>query len=196
MIKLTFSKGDSGHTFVAAGAHYRGGKYKDYRIIGGWGPPSADGTIPVQLKITYSTTDWDNTELRGTFDPKLNTLKGTSDMPVSKRTGEFVFKRDPDIVRFHPAPSTMTPRKWWRFATTSVLDHVRQQAWSPTRISKRIKDRKRFMELTLRESYYGIDLDVDEEDELLRLFLDLCEADVQLCASLMDIHRSETPAFT
>ena len=199
MIKLTF-KGASEHRFFAFGAHYRRGKYENYRIIGNWAPSSADGTIPVQLKITYSTTDGDNIttdgdniELKGTFNPKLNTLRGTSYMPFSKRTGEFVFKRDPDIVRFLPAPSTMTARRWWRFATTSVLDDVRREASSLMRINKRIKDMERFMELTLIESYYGIDLDVDEEDELLLLFLDLDEADVRFCASLMAIHLRNPP---
>ena len=199
MIKLTF-KGAGGHRFFAFGAHYRRGRYEDYRIMGSWAPSSADGTIPMQLKIIYNTrdeenitTDGDHIELKGTFDPELNTLKGTSYMPLSKRTGEFVFKRDPDIVRFLPAPSTMTARRWWRFATTSVLDDVRKEASSLMRISKRIKDMERFMELTLIESYYGIDLDVDEGDELLLLFLNLDEADVRFCASLMAIHPRKPP---
>ena len=200
MIKLTFKEVAGERRFFAFGAHYRRGRYEDYRIIGSWAPSSADGTIPVQLKITYNTRneenitrDGDNIKLKGTFDPELNTLRGTSYMPLSKRTGEFVFKRAPANVRFLPAPSTMTARRWWRFATASALDDIRKKAWSLTRISKRIKDRERFMELTLSESYHGIDLDVDEGDELLLLFLGLDEADVRFCASLMTFHPSEPP---
>jgi hypothetical protein len=192
MIKFTFSKGEDENAFVAAGTHYRSGYHKNYKITGKWSPPSEDGKIPVELKIVYITT-WADIELTGVFDPEENSLRGTMLIPNDGATGEFVFKRDPEFVRFYPAPSVINARKRWEFATTSVLDHIRRKAWSPTCILKRIKDGKRYMELALKLNYYGRDLTGDEVTEFLALFPVLYEADTRFYASLISIDLSRTP---
>jgi len=192
MIKFTFSKGEDENTFVAVGTHYRSGKHKNYKITGKWSSPSEDGKIPVELKIIYITT-WADIELTGVFDPEENSLRGTILIQSDGATGEFVFKRDPEFVRFYPAPSIINARKRWEFATTSVLDRVRRMAWSPTCILKRIKDGKRYMELSLRLNYYGRDLTEDEVAEFLALFPILYEADTRFYASLININLSRTP---
>lgn len=74
-------------------------------------------------------------------------------MPFYQKTGEFVFKRDPDFIRFYPALSVMNARKRWEFALTMVLDRVRRRAWSSKRIFHRIRTGQRFMELILRHNY-------------------------------------------
>ena len=104
------------------------------------------------FKIIYSSmdADWSNAELRGLFDQEENSLKGTMEMPNSKLVREFVFKRDPDFVRFYPTPSVINARTRWEFAVTSTLDHVRRHAWSSQRMLRKLKDGKRFMKLTLR----------------------------------------------
>jgi len=192
MIKFTFSKGEGENTFVAAGTHYRTGDHKNYKITGKWSPASGDGRIPMELKIVYTTT-WADIELTGVFDPEENSLRGTMLIPNDGATGEFVFKRDPDFVRFYPAPSVINARKRWEFATTSVLDRIRRKAWSPTCILKRIKDGKRYIKLSIGLKYYGRDLTEDETNEFLALFPTLYEADTRFYASLINIDLSRTP---
>ena len=195
MMKLTFIEGEGEATFTDSGSHYRGNWHQDYKITGSWGPQSEDGRTPVELVITYGTKDLVHTELKGVFDPDENSVRGDVVMPMSDVTGEVVFKRDPNFVRFYPAPSTISARKRWEFATTSVLDRVRQQAWSSKRILATIRDGKRFMELALR-GCYGKNLTGDREDELLSLYPGLYEADAQFYASLVNVKLSETPIFT
>ena len=192
MIKFIFGKGEGENTIVAAGTHYRTGDYKNYEITGKWSPPSEDGRVPVELKIVYATT-WYDIELTGVFDPEENSLRGAMLIPTDGATGEFVFKRDPNFVRFYPAPSITDSRKRWEFATTLVLDRIRRKAWSPTCILQRIKDGKRYMKLSLGLKYYGRDLTPDEETEFLALFPVLYEADTRFYASLISINLSETP---
>jgi hypothetical protein len=192
MIKFTFSKGEDENTFVAAGSHYRSGKRKNYKITGKPSPPLDDGKVPVELKIVYITT-WADIELTGAFDPEENSLRGTMLIPNDGATGEFVFKRDPEFVRFYPAPSVINARKRWEFATTSVLDRIRRESWSPKFILQRIKDGKRYMKLALGNDYYGRDLTPDEVKEFLALFPVLYEADTRFYASLISIDLSRTP---
>ena len=192
MIKFTFTKGEGESAFVAAGTHYRSADAKNYEITGKWSPPSEDGRIPVELKIVYATT-WYDIELTGMFDPEENSLRGTMLIPTDGATGEFVFKRDPEFVRFYPAPSVIDARKRWEFATTSVLNQIRRKAWSPTYILQRIRDGKRYMDSSLRLKYYGRDLTADEVAEFLALFPTLYEADTRFYASLININLSRTP---
>lgn len=195
MIKFTLSKGEAEHAFIAAGAHYRGSRYKHCKIAGNWSPLLEDGKIPVEIKITYRSGDWADTELRGAFDPEENSLRGTMIMPARGFTGEFVFKRDPNFVRFYPAPSTINARKRWEFAITSVLDLTRRQAWSSDHILKRFSDGKRYMGFTLR-GYYGRRLTKAEEEEYRSLFPSIYEADAQLYASLINAKLRQTPIFS
>ena len=192
MIKLTLIKGDEGNTFAAAGTHYRYGQFMNYKITGRWSPPSEDGKIPVELKIIYITVTWDELELTGVFDPEENSLRGITCASADEVTGEFLFKRDPDFVRFYPAPSVISARKRWEFATKAVLDRIRREAWSPAYVLKRIRDGKRYKDLSLR-LYYGRALDEDELAEFLSLFPVLYEADARFYASLIRIHLSKTP---
>ena len=192
MIKLTFTKGEDENTFVAAGKHYRSTITDDYEITGKWSPSSEDGGIVVEFKIAYIVDRWASIDLTGVFDPEENSLRGTTLTPAYGVAGEFVFKRDPDFVRFYPAPSVMDARKRWEFATTSVLDRIRRKAWSPARILKRIKDGKRYRDLVF-EKKYGRYLSVDEIAGFRALLPALYEADVRFYASLIDIDLDRTP---
>lgn len=189
MVKLTLIKGDEGNAFTSTGVHYRCGQFINYKIIGKLSPPSEDGKIPVELKIVYTSRA--NFELTGVFDPEENSLRGTMRIPACKVTGEFVFKRDPDFVRLYPAPSVISARKRWEFATTAVLGRIRREAWSPAYVLKRIRDGKRYKDLSLR-AYYGRTLDEDGLAEFLSLFSALYEADARFYASLIRINLSKT----
>ena len=193
MIKFTSIKDEEGNTFTATGTHYQRGQPYNYKITGKRNPPSEDGRILVELKLTYTTVE-DDLELNGVFDPEENSLRGTTVFLPDRSTGQFVFKRDPDLVRFYPPPSTINARKRWEFATRSVLDGIRRKVWSPAYILKRIKDRRRYMELCLR-LYYGRYPNDDELAELSSLFSVLYEADVRFYASLIRINLNETPVL-
>ena len=189
MIRFTLNKGEDENTFVDAGAHCLAGDYKDYKITGKWSPPSEDGRIPVELKITYPVART-SIELTGVFDPEENSLRGTTLSPAYGVAGEFVFKRDPDFIRFYPAPSAMNARKRWEFATTSVLDRIRRNAWSSARIFKQIKDGKRYMDLVRKQKYGRYPIRVDE---MVGFRAALYEADVRFYASLINVSLSRTP---
>ena len=144
-----------------------------------------------RLKISYSAM-WAGIELTGVFDPEENSLRGTMLIPSHGTTGEFVFKRDPDFVRFYPAPSITGARGRWEFIMRAVLDRIRRRTWSLGYFLRRMRDGKRYMELSLRH-HYGRRLDWDEKKELFDLHLVLYEADVRFYASLIRIKLSETP---
>jgi len=195
MTKFTLNKGEEENAFVAGGTHYDRDISNDYKIAGKRSPPSEDGKILVEFKISYATMcTWADIELTGVFDPEENSLRGTMLIPSYGTTGDFVFKRDPDLVRFYPAPSATDARKRWEFAKASVLDRIRRKAWSHSHILKRIRDGKRYMELSLR-FHYGRDLNEDEEKEFFDLYPVLYEADVRFRTSLIRIKLSETPFF-
>ena len=130
--------------------------------------------------------------MAGHFDPEENSLRGTVTWEGGKM-GEFVFKRDPDFVRFYPAPSTIDAYARWKFATAAILDRIRRQSWSTSYILKRIKDGKRYMELAIRAGHYGQGLDDDESDEYNNLLASLYEADSRFYSSLINIKLSGIP---
>lgn len=190
MFKFTFSKGEGGQTFVAAGSHYRERLHRDYKITGNWSPPLEDGTIPVDLSITYATEDY-NIDLRGVFNPEENSLRGTGG---HFDVLEFMFKRDPDFVRFYPAPWITNAGGRWKFAIRSVLDRIRRQAWSSQRIFGCIKNLKRFMELTVMRSSTKF-TNVVVDTEYRAILPGLYESEAELCASLININASKTTIF-
>ena len=191
MIKFTLNKGEAENAFVAAGTHYDLNMAKEYTITGQRSPPSEDGRIPVELKISYPPM-WGDFEWTGVFDFEENSLRGTV-LTSTGTTGEFVFKRHPDLVRFYPAPSITGARERWEFATKSVLDRIRRKAWSPAYFFKRIRDRNRYIELSLK-CFYGR-LSEDDYKEFYALFLILSEADARFCASSIRIKLSEKAVF-
>jgi hypothetical protein len=187
MRKFTFTMGEDEGTFVVAGEYYQDDRYWDYKITGSWSPPLEDGKIPVKMKFN------EDTGLEGIFDPEENSIRGeTIETYGTPRT--FVFKRDPDFVRFYPAPCVINARTRWGFATASVLDRIRQRAWSSKRILKKMKDRRRFTELSLRE-HCGKPLRREERDELFAFFPGLYKCDMQFYGSLINLHLKKIAIF-
>ena len=190
MMKFTLSKGEGERTFLAAGAHYRYTSYESYQITGTWGPPSEDGRIPVELKITYRRAGWLNRDVKGVFDPEENSLRGTTS---EKSWGGLVFKRDPDFVRFCPGPHATDACHRWRFVKTVILDRVRRQAWSSKQILKRLKDRKRLIELALKKQEGSVTRDEIKESQ--NLTFGLREEDVRFYTSIIIVRLSKTIRF-
>lgn len=186
MFKLIFKGGEDERTFFAAGSHFQAGLRRSYEITGKWSPPFEDGRIPVKLEATYGPMDWSNAELSGVYDPEENSVKGIVVNSFSQIPREFVFKRNPDFLRFYPAPSIINAGERWKFAATSVLDRIRRRAWSSKRIFRRIKDAKQLMKTVILR-YRGRDYSTMlEELEYLAILPGLYEADAELYTSLIN----------
>ena len=184
----TLNRGSEENSIVASGTHYQSGYHNVYTLTGTTGPLEGE-RVPVELKIGYSA-GWQEITMTGHFDPEENSLRGTVTWEYGL-LGEFVFKRDPDFVRFYPAPSTIDARGRWKYAKMVIFDRIRRQLWSSSYILGRIKGGKRYMELAVRDHYYGKDLDDDESDEYNKLLSSLCVADVRFYASRIKIKLSE-----
>jgi len=192
MITLTLTRGAGENSLAASGTHYWADYHKTFTVTGKSGTPEEDGKITVDLKFVYVAI-WIDAELTGKFDPEEKSLRGTIKFGSSVITGDFVFKRSPDLVRFYPSPSTITARKRWEFATTAVLDRIRRDSWSPAYILQRIKDGKRYMEMSIRHSHYGRRLDSDEDNEYYKLYSTLLAGDARFYASLITIKLAAIP---
>ena len=182
MTKYTLIKGEDEGTFVTVWEDYQRGRYREFRIPGSWSPPTEDGKTPVEMEIDGEVA------VKGTFDPEENSIRGTTEL-----MGEFVFKRDPDFLMFYPPPCALNAQTRWKFAMTSVLGRIRQKAWSSKRILKKLKDGKRFMELTL--STESGNYKPDEREELFSLFPCLYEADTRFFHSLVSLRLLELTLF-
>ena len=190
MIMLTLSRGSEENSITASGTHYRSGYHKTYTLTGTTGTLE-DGQIKVDMTVEYAAT-WGGLAMAGYFDPGENSIKGT--LTFSDGTpGEFVFKRNPDFVRLYPAPSTIDAQTRWKFATKVVLDRIQRRSWSPSYILNRIKDGKRYVDLSLRYEYYGKRLDDDESNEYYALISSFYEADARFYTSLINIKLSKVP---
>ena len=185
MRKWTLNRGNGENSIVASGIHYDTGRCRAYTLTGSTGPLEG-GRIPVDMKIEYGVM-WETLALTGHFDPEENSLRGTEGWG-----DEFVFKRDPDFVRFYPDPSGIDARARWKFAMTAILDRIRRQSWSASYILKRIKEGKRYIELAIRDEHYGKRLDGDDRGEYGVLLSSLYEADARFYASRIRIKLSET----
>jgi len=193
MTTLTLTRGESENSLVASGTHYRAGHYKTFTVTGKSSASEEDGKIPMDLKFVYVAI-WIDREFTGKFDPEEQSLRGSIKFGSGALTGgDFVFKRNPDLVRFYPSPSIMTPRKRWEFATTVVLDRIRRDSWSPKYILQRIRDGKKYMEMSIRDNYYGRSLEPNEEKEYHELYSTLLMGDARFYASLITIKLAKVP---
>lgn len=188
MMKWTLNRGSKENSIVSSGTNYHSGYYKTFTVTG-TAEPLEDGKMQVDLKIDYAFM-WLGVTMKGYFDPEENSLKGTATLSDGS-PGGFVFKRDPDLVRFYPAPSTINAKNRWKFATTAILDRIRRESWSASYILKRIQDGKRYMELAIRDDYYGQGLDDDETKEYNELISSLYDNNARFYASLINVKLSK-----
>ena len=190
MMKWTLERGSAENEIVASGTHYHSGIQKTYTLNGTTGDLDS-GRVRVDLTIHYRGL-WSDISMSGYFDLEANSVKGTMMMSNGNR-GEFAFKRDPDLVRLYPAPSTIDAKARWKFAKAVILDRIRRKSWSLSYILKRIKDGERYMELAIRIEYYGKRLNYDEYKEYDDLLASLYEADSRFYASVIKKNVSKIP---
>lgn len=185
LITLTLARGGSENSLAASGTYCSPYSHSEttYTVTGKFGTPEEDGRTPMGLTFIHPPPYLD-TELEGKFDPEEKSLRGTFKYYSGMFTGDFVFKRIPDFLRFYPPPATTTALKRWRFATMVVLDKIQRDSCSPTHLLQRVKDGRRYMELSIRARHYGKVLDTYDEAEYSKLFTTLA-GDAQFFASLI-----------
>jgi len=176
MRSLTLNRGSGQNSIAGSGTHYQSGYHKVYTLTGTTGVLKG-GKTPVGLKLVY-TGKWQFAAMTGHFDPEENSFRGTVTWQGGN-SGEFVFKHDPDFVRFYPAPSTIDARARWKFATAVILDRIRRESWSASYILKRIKDGKRYTELAVKDMHSRKTFDGGELDEYHNLLSSIYEADAR-----------------
>jgi hypothetical protein len=193
MLTFTLSEGAGERKLVADSKGYVHGEHKEEKFIGTWAPPSEDKKVAIDLDVTKDTTRPGFIKLKGSFDPKEDSLRGDVVLSSGEEIGEFVFKRDADFVRFYPAPSKVNASTRWEFALRSVRDRVSRQAWSSDRILKRIEIGKQFMELLLK-FHCGMGTQ-DDETAYHDLSFGFDEADVQFYDFMVKASLSKTVIF-
>lgn len=108
----------------------------------------------------------------GTWNSESQSLSGTWGEESDPRThpGAFIFKRTvPEAMCFFPPPAVLRANKsqaLWTFAIAAVRDGVRRGAWSWSFFKERADNRKRFIELYIRNTRFGKPLNRSEEEEL------------------------------
>ena len=189
MRSWTLNRGSEENSIVASGTYHQSGYYKLYTLTGTTGPLEG-GKTPVDLKITYIGR-YQYATMAGHFDPEENSLRGTVTWQGGS-VGEFVFKRDPDFVRFYPAPSAIDARARWKFATGVILDRIRRESWSTSHILKRIKDGKRYAELAAKDKHLKKTFDGGELEEYHNLLSSIDEADARFYAPRINFNIKQS----
>ena len=189
MITLTLTRGEDESSLAASGTCYDGGHHKTFTIAGNFGIPEEDGKVPLELSFVCVGTFCGM--FTGKFDPEEKSLRGSS--TPGQGSDVIVFKRSPYFVRFYPSPPTITARRRWEFAMATVLDKIRRDSWSPAYILRRIKDGKRYMELSIRKRYYGRKLNAGEREEYSKLLSALFPGDPRFYASLIRTKLVDVP---
>lgn len=117
----------------------------------------------------------------------------TSEITSVEDTNIFFFNRTPAFAwRFHPlyGQASRNPRERWSFALNAVLDEVRRKRWSWSYLQARNAERRRFLELKLREEMHwsytpALSLSKDEGKELQVLIAKLHPTDARFYFSLV-----------
>ncbi|KAG7442638.1 uncharacterized protein BT62DRAFT_954741 [Guyanagaster necrorhizus] len=121
---------------------------------------------------------------------------GSTDPESENYYYKFILRRTPaSLCRFLPGDERVFPvanedagsraRARWRFACTSVLDRMRRKSFSWKFLKDRFAERRRFLELAVREQCVKDNLcprsplSEEEEEELYRLKCILCPMDIR-----------------
>ncbi|KAJ7461994.1 hypothetical protein FB451DRAFT_1267439 [Mycena latifolia] len=128
----------------------------------------------------------------GTWDAATDALIGTWGLTsdVKSHDGVFVFRRiAQEYMCFFPAPRVLRanrPRALWTFACAAVRWRVRRQRWAWEFFAERRDNRRRFMELYIRNTRFGRPLAPAEVVELGRIEKTMTCADSRFYHSLAD----------
>lgn len=128
----------------------------------------------------------------GSWNEATDALTGTWGLDADPHThdGIFFFKRmTPEFLCWLPAPvefKVNKARALWSFAISAVCYGVRKRRWSWSFFRERMDNRKRFIELYIRNTKFGKPLNADEETELGRLKKTFTTADSRFYHSLAE----------
>ncbi|KAF8210104.1 hypothetical protein K438DRAFT_140561 [Mycena galopus ATCC 62051] len=120
-------------------------------------------TFPARFSPQYFSGQWSRAQ---------QSLSGTWGAEADPRThdGVFIFKRlIPEYMCFFPAPAVLKSNKaraLWTFAISAVRYTIRRERWSWALFKQRKENRKRFIELYIRNTAFGRPLTTAEQVEL------------------------------
>jgi hypothetical protein len=169
----------------------------DFTVSGKCSLGETEGTIDISMKREFvehhPTQYWE-----GQMDMDTETIMGTWGFDPDSTThhGTFILKRTaPEDLRFRPAPVTFDTDKvhsLWKFALTAIEARVRCLTWSWSYFKERRDNRKRFIELYIRNGYFGCPLSPDELWEFRRVRQTLTSADSRYYHSLANYQVRRT----
>lgn len=176
---------DSSQPFTASGRY----GILEYTLAGQCSPGITPGLIDVTFKQSYPARFLPK-YYHGQFEPGSGSLTGTwgYNEDHSLNTWQFEFKRIPaSYMGFRPVPSifeTNKPRALWNFAVSAILYDVGKKNWSKRFFDQRRESKDRFLDLQIRATHFGRDLDEEEADELRALWHKFSAADNRFYHSL------------
>ncbi|KAJ6475237.1 hypothetical protein C8R47DRAFT_1220710 [Mycena vitilis] len=142
----------------------------DFAILGECSGESAE-TVKFTFKQTFPAR-FSPQYFFGQWSRAQQSLSGTWGAEADSRThdGIFIFKRIlPEYMCFFPAPAVSKANKWralWTFAISAVRYTIRREDWSWAFFKQRTENRKRFIELYIRQTRFGRPLTASEQVEL------------------------------
>jgi hypothetical protein len=173
----------------------------DFTVSGECISADTDYAIKITFKrafpARYPTEYWS-----GTVDTATGTITGTwgYDPDLDTHSASFILKRTaPEDLCFRPAPATFEAnqiRALWSFARSAIRYQVRRKSWSWSFFSERRDNRKRFIDLYIRDTEFGCPLTQNEETELSRIRQTFTTADSRFYHSLAEYQIRRTTRHT
>ncbi|KAJ6560234.1 hypothetical protein B0H19DRAFT_1146862 [Mycena capillaripes] len=172
----------------AAAAHSH---WHEYTINGSCWVDTDTGTIHFTFTRAFPPR-YGSQYYVGRWDAATDALRGTWGLTSDEKAhdGVFVFKRIPqEYMCFFPAPRVLQahrPRALWAFAGAAVRWRVRQWRWCWAYFAERRDNRRRFIDLYIRNTRFGRPLAPAEIVELGRIEKTLTSADSRFYHSLAE----------
>jgi len=172
----------------AAGAHSH---WHEYTIDGSCWVDAATGTVHFAFKRAFPPR-YGAQYYSGTLGADADALTGTWGLTSDEKAheGVFLFKRIAQAdMCFFPSPRALQAnraRALWGFAGAAVRWRVRQQRWSWAFFKERRDNRRRFIELYVRNTRFGRPLAPAEVAELGRIEKTFTSADSRFYYSLAE----------
>jgi hypothetical protein len=172
----------------AANAHSH---WNNYSIDGTCSLDSTTGAIEFTFKRSFPPR-YGSQYYLGTWDAATDSLTGTWGLTSDSKShdGVFVFRRiAQEYTCFLPAPRALQvnrARALWAFACAAVRWRVRRQSWTWGFFAERRDNRRRFIELYIRNTRFGRPLAPAEVTELGRIEKSLTCADSRFYHSLAE----------
>ncbi|KAJ6588495.1 hypothetical protein B0H19DRAFT_978427 [Mycena capillaripes] len=166
----------------------------DFKITGECRAGEEPGIASITFKRSFPTR-FSAQYYSGTWNAATETLTGTVGFFQDPTThyGAFVFKRiAPEYMCFSPAPMQLEaskPRALWAFAIAAVRFDIRRNRWAWSFFKERRDNRRRFMELYIRDdgsTTFGPPLNESESQEFSRLRKALTTADSRFYHSIAE----------